>query len=69
MYTVRRPVIELHDHFAQPVLRLHSVQLAGDQQTVDGLRLGNEQYCTVALSRLGVLPRYTVFSGELVLIG
>ncbi|HDQ1119448.1 TPA: hypothetical protein RXG61_004935 [Escherichia coli] len=34
-----------------------------------GLRLGNEQYCTVALSRLGVLPCYTAFSGALALIG
>lgn len=30
-----------------------------------GLRLGNEQYCTVALSRLGVLQRYTVFGRPL----
>nr|QSE36750.1 hypothetical protein EMBNGEFE_00093 [Shigella flexneri 3a] len=38
MHSVRRPVIELHDHFAQPVLRLHSVQFAGEQQTVDNRR-------------------------------
>ncbi len=35
MHSVRQPVIELHDHFAQPVPRLHSVQFAGNQQTVD----------------------------------
>ncbi len=38
MHLVRRPVIELLDHFAQPVLRLHFVLFAGDQQTVDDRR-------------------------------
>ncbi len=32
---------------------------------VVGLRLGNEQYCTVALSRLGILQRYTLFGRPL----
>lgn len=35
MHPVRWPVVDFHDHFAQPVLRLHTVQFAGDQQTVD----------------------------------
>ena len=42
-------------------LNTDDTSLAG----IIGLRLGNEQYCTVALSRLGVLQRYTVFGRPL----
>lgn len=34
MYSVRRPVVDFHDHFTQPVFQLHIVQFAGDQLTV-----------------------------------
>lgn len=45
--------------FFQSVLERYGIE------NVSGLRLGNEQYCTVALSRLGILQRYTLFGRPL----